>query len=1050
MVPQTVQELIACNIAYLDDLGELLRISDSGSFHSIVSQLYNAHSQLTPDHFTSWVLKVQSLYASYINLFDDIQSPGPIYAAPLIKLDHLAQVLSNQPDANHGLQSLYRSLALQAHRRLVLVPRRTSSLDQSNKVAYTSVRNFDTLEPVSYSLGGAQLPMPTHVTMTLLHPRDKWTDVAVEAFVTSTELILCKSDNVSKELLFPPFRTGDLYLSDSARYNELALMCCRCERPKRIILRSESGIPQKFSEAIGQIFNRPDIARTMHRSRSRRSSRRISRVSSHSSQNSIGLGISFLDSQGPDLSLRPFSMNFSSVSLDSNEDTQSMNDELLNPQVSEDGSHASRPLSATLDLALTRSCTPTLSSSGKRSGRDSPTKSIISKTPKEKRTSILYTLAAKVLATPPPACPLPSPNPGALSNNPETSSDPEGLSECELPAQPSYSPPPPPSDIAPASPANSSPILSSPMPSIVNDAINAPQNPRSPEMRPDAEEGDKEEDYNMELNETDMRDDEKVENDNVDIKEIAEGNNGSKGDLRDGDRELNETESQNNFQSNESKQTRKLSWGFKSLSNKLKKKKSLKSLHSPATAPSEFESSQTPKTPQIAEMECAPVTPPSPPSSEKETEQEGNKYVPFQNFSNVSGTIVANRLSTVQEYDENDDRQMLTPPASPPREDAKEALEDNTMKDEPMAISDNESSASTAYMSATMSTSTSSSSICTAVYAESNNSTVETGKTQFSSSYSLRSLDKVIVEGTNKPDNKGGKINLYSGPSRISQWNSNQWVPFRRGHFKIEVTVSGEGGHIYARLVEDDSGNGPAICFFLTPATEIRKSTSQDVQVKLNARTIMFRLSTKQEADQFYEAVQMSRREVGDQPLLYAPTPVRAIRPPSSFHSIESGPGSPASLRTYPSLSSLNTSLRVPPSLVGGSSACSSPSISSGASPKIVASPFGEQPELGLLLLNRHPCSWYRKQPTGVWGTEIKVRISVFSVHDSSCKRLYVVDDWGNVVFQDSLEPSSFEKYGKTDILIRQGEGDAEAGFCLRLKKEKHVRTVHELLSTQR
>lgn len=293
-----------------------------------------------------------------------------------------------------------------------------------------------------------------------------------------------------------------------------------------------------------------------------------------------------------------------------------------------------------------------------------------------------------------------------------------------------------------------------------------------------------------------------------------------------------------------------------------------------------------------------------------------------------------------------------------------------------------------------------------------------------------------VADGVGQLDKKE-KLVLFRGVSYISQWQNNSWMSLHNGELHIEVSVSGEGGMIigYSPTAGDNHNNNartPVIVVSLSPKNEVKKSTALDIQVYQTNHITMFRLRSGLVADRFHEAVQMSKLDVSNQPLLYAK------RANTSAPSL----AAPSMTSSNSSLGSVSTAIPPPPPPPIPSEMQAAPS-------PILPDPFGQE----LLLLNKLKCKLHRKEATGKWSQPCDIQMTVYSVAGSTRKKLLLYNTTNReTIFNQALRPSCFNRVGKVGISIRREDeesGPAEIIFMVQTKGDKEARYVNDLLTSE-
>ncbi|KAA8916552.1 hypothetical protein TRICI_001306 [Trichomonascus ciferrii] len=294
-----------------------------------------------------------------------------------------------------------------------------------------------------------------------------------------------------------------------------------------------------------------------------------------------------------------------------------------------------------------------------------------------------------------------------------------------------------------------------------------------------------------------------------------------------------------------------------------------------------------------------------------------------------------------------------------------------------------------------------------------------------------------VADGVGQLDKKE-KLVLFRGVSYISQWQNNSWMSLQSGELHIEVSVSGEGGMIigYSPTAGDTNHNysaqTPVIIVSLSPKNEIKKSTALDIQVYQTNHITMFRLRSGLVADRFHEAVQMSKLDVSNQPLLYAK------RANASAPSL----AAPSMTSSNSSLGSVSTAIPPPPPPPVPSEVQATPS-------PIFSDSFGQE----LLLLNKLKCKLHRKEATGKWSQPCDIQMTVYSVAGSSRKKLLLYNTTDRqTIFNQALRPSCFNRVGKVGISIRREDeesGPAEIIFMVQTKGDREARYVNDLLTSE-
>lgn len=284
-----------------------------------------------------------------------------------------------------------------------------------------------------------------------------------------------------------------------------------------------------------------------------------------------------------------------------------------------------------------------------------------------------------------------------------------------------------------------------------------------------------------------------------------------------------------------------------------------------------------------------------------------------------------------------------------------------------------------------------------------------------------------------------GRISLFRGLCHIAQWQNTTWVPLVNREIQVEIVRSNEGqGMILGEIAGERSPQGPLIVVYLSPKNKIQKSTALDIQVVQTTHVTMFRLRSSNIADKFYEAIQASRKDVpAEQPLVYANQPNSSA----------------------PSMASSNSSL-------GSVTAAIPPPI-----PGLASTPSDAQQQQTfnlslcheeLLLLNKLKCKLYQKEPTGKWSDGLEVRMSVYSVPESSRKKVVLYKDSGSqdpstkissaMMFSETLKPICFQRVGKVGISIRREDeelGPTEVIYMAQMKGDKEARYVNDLLTSE-
>ncbi|CAN6672171.1 hypothetical protein TRVA0_045S01222 [Trichomonascus vanleenenianus] len=336
------------------------------------------------------------------------------------------------------------------------------------------------------------------------------------------------------------------------------------------------------------------------------------------------------------------------------------------------------------------------------------------------------------------------------------------------------------------------------------------------------------------------------------------------------------------------------------------------------------------------------------------------------------------------------------------------------------------------------------SSVGTAVCINNNNATVEPGTREFNSSDSYKSLPKStstrsdvsdMTTPMDSPANKlgeklsstnlkkpktvtfcdldsamsVGRLSIFRGNAYVLKWANQGWNSLLDNEVFVEVTVSSEGGVITASVEEE----GPIdMEMYLQPEHEVRKSTALDVQIQTTNHITMFRLRSAGEGEKFHDAVKVAQREIkSQQPVLYGGTP--------SMNSSES------------SLASISAAAPGLPNLFPT-----------------------EDVHNQLLLLNNLKCNWYTKD-FGVWASEMRVKLSVFSAGGATKKRVQVRSmeekTAGQVLFDQVMSPICFQRVGKVGIGMRRetGDGATEVSYMLQFRGDKEARFVNELLTSE-
>ena len=321
---------------------------------------------------------------------------------------------------------------------------------------------------------------------------------------------------------------------------------------------------------------------------------------------------------------------------------------------------------------------------------------------------------------------------------------------------------------------------------------------------------------------------------------------------------------------------------------------------------------------------------------------------------------------------------------------------------------------------------------------------------------------------------KNGRVSLYKGTAYVSQWQGFRWVPLYKREVGIEVSVGGDGGMIVGYSNGQDQQ--VQMEMKLSSSHEVRKSTVLDVQITQTNHITMFRLRTLSEKDKFYEAVEASRREVTDQPLLYS-MPRRLSYVPSMTSSISSWGSITSAIPGFPlsptppadssnssvfSFSSSSGSLRSP-TINGHHQPLSAQKIiqASRSPKKVCNSPpitDGMMDAAGpqILLVNNLRCKWFTKTIDHHWEKRgILAQLSVLSIPNSTIKRVIVgtsVKTNSPVLYENMLTAKCFQRVGKVGISIRHDntvDNASEILYMIQFKGDKEAGYINELLTSE-
>lgn len=314
-------------------------------------------------------------------------------------------------------------------------------------------------------------------------------------------------------------------------------------------------------------------------------------------------------------------------------------------------------------------------------------------------------------------------------------------------------------------------------------------------------------------------------------------------------------------------------------------------------------------------------------------------------------------------------------------------------------------------------------------------------------------------------------VTLFRAISYLSKWDQDRWMAVSEKEVPIQVSVSGEGGVIYV-------SNWAKLS--LAPKQEIRKSTAHDVQISQGNKATMFRFRAPDVADRFYEALQLSRVDVKQQPLLYYHRQTSTKAP--SLNSNDSSLGSLSSLeppvkkpyvrgRNMSRNNSFNTVSTIfeeeeEDEEEDDDSSKSQSSMSSSSSaddlavptrtPQLISNGTHSLESLGdkhgipqLLLLNNLRCRLHGVDIQAQWtGGEVG-RLSVFSVAGSARKAVLVrpLNSKEPMFFEQSIGKESFSRVGKVGISISMDDNPPR--WLLQFKGEKEAAHVYELLCNE-
>lgn len=312
-------------------------------------------------------------------------------------------------------------------------------------------------------------------------------------------------------------------------------------------------------------------------------------------------------------------------------------------------------------------------------------------------------------------------------------------------------------------------------------------------------------------------------------------------------------------------------------------------------------------------------------------------------------------------------------------------------------------------------------------------------------------------------------VTLFRAISYLSKWDQERWTAVSEKEVPIQVSVSGEGGVIYV-------SNWAKLS--LSPKQEIRKSTAHDVQISQGSKATMFRFRAPDVADRFYEALQLSRVDVKQQPLLYYHRQTSTKAP--SLNSNDSSLGSLSSLeppgkKPYVrgrnmsrnnSFNTVSTIFEEEEEDEEDDSSKSQSSMSSSSSaddlvvpdrtPQLISKgthsleSLGDKPGIPqLLLLNNLRCRLHGVDIQAQWtGGEVG-RLSVFSVAGSARKAVLVrpLNSKEPMFFEQSIGKESFSRVGKVGISISMDDNPPR--WLLQFKGEKEAAHVYELLCNE-